>query len=374
MIRTLVLVSLVGLSACAALEGPARNTRGVRSSSKAVVSLPKVGSEPFQAEAVVEESPATIGAPNKPPSRSRRFEIESTALTRAFARPRTLGAEVVLPEGFRPDEQLAIAYHVPDIGEDPAEVAERFANLEKRPRLVLVVLDPRGIHGHHAFVDSVNEGPYGEALVTDLIPVLEQHLFAGTAVRRRYLTGVGLGGWSVVHLQLDYSHAFDSAYALEPEPLDQSNFYGCDLTSLWRGEDSSAGPARRLQMLREANLRSMLSSWESALGARGDDGLPLPLFEGPGGQFDADVVNALRRHDPTAFVRQRGAALAPRLGGKIHAVAVNGDVYGRELSMRSFATALDSVRVAGVFRTVDVLDIDEAMIGVWASMTTPPKP
>lgn len=373
MIRTLLLISLIGLSSCAALEGRARTTRGATSSPKAVVSLPKVGGEPFQAIAI-DEPVVVAETQGQPPSRSRRFEIESTALTRAFARPRTLGAEVVLPEGFRSDEQLAIAYHVPDIGEDPAEVAEHFAGLEKRPRLVVVVLDPRGIHGHHAFVDSVNEGPYGEALVTDLIPVLEQHLFGGTSVRRRYLTGVGLGGWSAVHLQLDYSHAFDAAYAIEPEPLDQSNFYGCDLTSIWRGEECSAGPARRLQMLREANLVSLLASWESALGARGDDGQPLPLFEAPGGQFDTDVVNALRRYDPAAFVRQRGAALAPRLGGKIHAVAVNGDVYGRELSMRSFAAALDSVRVAGVFRTVDTLDVDETMIGVWASMAMPPKP
>jgi hypothetical protein len=339
------------------------------------VMLPQSSAVPFEEVPTPAATAPDTAEPVAAPRRSSRcFEIESAALTRAFGRPRTLGVEVVLPEGFKTDEDLPIAYHVPDIGQDPADVAEHFAKLDKRPRLVLVVLDPRGINGHHAFVDSVNEGPYGAALVTDLIPVLEQHLFAGSAARRRFLTGVGLGGWSVIHLQLEYCHAFDGAYAFDPEPLDQRNFYGCDLTRAGTDDPSQIGPARHLKNLREGALNGRLTSMESAFGARGDDGRPLPLFADRGEHFDLDVVAAFARQDPAAQIRERGAALAPRLAGKIHAFAHNGDALDRDLSLRSFAATLEQAQIAGTFRTFDALDVDEAILLAWSAMTTSIQP
>jgi hypothetical protein len=302
---------------------------------------------------------------------SRRFEIESAALTRAFGRPRTVGAEVVLPPDFRPGEDIAIAYHVPDLGEDPTDLAERFAGFANLPRIVIVVLDPRGIHGHHAFVDSVNEGPHGEALVTDLLPVLEQHLFGGSSPRRRFLGGTGLGGWSAIRLQLEYCHAFDAVYAFDPEPLDLRCFYGSDLTQP-RGAEPRA--AQRMHNLREGGVGARLLCLESAMGARGDDGAPLPLFSRATGQLDEDVVAAFARHDPASRVRSRGAVLAPRLTGKIHAIARAGDLLGRDVALRSFAAALAEAGVQATIRTPDDFDLDAAILGGWASMVQLAQP
>ncbi len=368
MIRPLVLASALLASACVAVT--ARPPRDVVSLPKIPVASVQAGEAPTvvgPTEGVVVYGPAL-------PMHSRRFEIESAALTRAFGRPRTIGAEVVLPEGFRPDENLAIDYHVPDLDEDPVDVAERLATIAGRPRLLLVVLDPRGIQGHHAFVDSVNEGPHGEALVTDLIPVLEQHLFGGSVARRRFLTGVGLGGWTVIRLQIEYSHAFDAAFAFDPEPLDMHSFYGCDLVATARGQENRLAPARRLQGLRGGRLAGRLASFESALGARGDDGKPMPLFRGSDGEFDPDVVAGFVRRGPAEILRERGAALAPKLVGKLHALAHRDDPYGRDASMRSFAAMLDALHVPGVFRTVDGLDFDAAMLGAWNAVLAPAKP
>jgi len=356
---SLALALLLTASACASL--PAK-------SNPRVISLSRPGSTAAQGSTDAIELETVDGLRGS----SRRFEIESAALTRAFGRPRTVGAEVVLPDGYRPGEGLAVAYHIPDLGQDPAQLAEHFAEIEDLPRIVLVVLDPRGIYGHHGFVDSVNEGPHGEALVTDLIPVLEQHLFAGASARRRCVSGVGLGGWSAIQLQLEYRHAFDAAFAFDPEPLDMRSFYGADLTTSLLTEGGAAAP--RLRTVREGSLGIRVASLEAALGARGTDGRPLPLLLRSGGGVDPDVVAAFTRRDPATLLRLRGKELASRLQGKIHALAHAGDPLGRDESLRSFQSALTEAGVSSVIRILESFDIDEVVAAAWATVVEPARP
>ncbi len=361
--RLLILASLLVFAACSARSN---------SATRSTIALPWNGVEPVPVETdnVPSDEPKAVSSL---PSRSRRFEIESAALSRAFGRPRTVGAEVVLPAGFRPDTELVIAYHVPDLGEDPARVAERLFDLDVPAGLVIVVLDPRGIHGHHLFTDSVNEGPHGEALVTDLIPVLEQHLLSGKSPRRRCVVGVGLGGWTAIHLQVEYPHAFDTVFAVEPDSLDLHNFYGADLSSADSGGKRSSA-SRRLRLLRDGGLAARLASFESALGARGNDGLPLPLFAGGGSDVEADVIAGFTRRDPATIVRERGKTLAPRLERKIHAAARSGDRWGRDVALRSFAMELERAGIQSSIRIPDRLDIDESIVGAWAASLAPPRP
>jgi len=362
----------LGAAACSSTFKASTSSSMSRSTTRAAIALPWRGPENVPIEGIVAPVDETLGLPS-PGARSRRFEIESAALTRAFGRPRTVGADVVLPVGFRPDADLAIAYHVPDLGEDPARLAEHLADLDVPDGLVVVVLDPRGIHGHHLFTDSVNEGPHGEALVTDLIPVLEQHLFAGGSPRRRCVVGVGLGGWTAIHLQVDYPHAFDAAFAVDPDPLDLRTFYGADLSSPEAAVKNSSS-TRRLRFLREEELAGRLASFESALGARGDDGLPLTLFSGAGGNVDAAVVVGFARRDPATILRERGKTLAPRLGGKIYAAALLDDELGRDVALRSFGAELETAGIRSSIRTPDVLDVDQSIVGAWAAMLVPPRP
>ncbi|MBL8861929.1 MAG: hypothetical protein JNK02_07940 [Planctomycetes bacterium] len=320
-------------------------------------------------EAEVEPSSPSASEP-EPTGRSRRFEVESPALTRAFGRPRTVGAEVVLPEAGVSDTTPSVVYHVPDLGEDPVHVAERLARIGVPAGLVLVVLDPRGIRPHHLFLDSVNEGPNGEALVTDLIPVLERHLFAGAWAERRFLTGSGLGGASVIRLQLDYAHAFDAVYAFDPDPLDMRSFYGLNLPRV-ADEGPSAGAIAALRLPRVA---ARLACLESALGARGDDGIPQPLIARHGSAIQADVVAAFGRRDSARFVRERGRSVAARLDRKIHAVARRGDPLGRDESLRSFADELSAAGLTFGIRIPDDYDFTAAITGAWSAMLAAPRP
>ena len=353
-------VLLACLATACALP-PERNPRAV------VVLSPRPESSEIAAGAeadLVVEPDSRLDESAPASARSRRFEIESAALTRAFGRPMTVGAEVVLPQRFSRADDFTIVYHVPDLGEDPARVAESLAALLPESGLVLVVLDPRGIFGHHLFVDSVNEGPQGEALVTDMLPVLEQHLAVSASARRRILTGNGLGGWSAIRLQIEYCHAFDAAYAFDPDPVDLRCFYGADLTrALW-----DAPSPRTARGLREDRLSRRIASFESAIGPRGADGQPMALFAGPGEQLRTEVVAAFARRDPAAHVRLRGKTLAARLDGKIHAIARGGDALSRDVALRMFEAELAEQGIQSVIRTPERFDLEESIVGAWGSM------
>jgi len=55
-------------------------------------------------------------------------------------------------------------------------------------RTVLVALDASIATGHHEFADSANNGPWGKALVAELIPELEKNFRMLAAPSARYVT------------------------------------------------------------------------------------------------------------------------------------------------------------------------------------------
>ena len=59
--------------------------------------------------------------------------------------------------------------------------------------MIYVFLNARCALGHHEFADSVNNGPWGEALTTEFIPALEKEFGAFGAPRGRFLTGHSSG-------------------------------------------------------------------------------------------------------------------------------------------------------------------------------------
>lgn len=219
----------------------------------------------------------------------------------------------------------------------------------------------------------MNEGPQGEALVTDLIPKLERELYGGQSTARRFVSGRGMGGWSAVRLQIEYPHAFDAAYAVEPDPLDMRSFYGADLAVAKnfyrdsRGEPVRVG-GRRLASRCEDELARRIASFESALGPRNDDGLPMPLFVRESGDLKRDVVAAFVRQDPAGRIRERGTSLAPRLVGKIHAIARLDDPFGRDRSLREFQQELMVAGIDSTVRTPQDFDAEAILMATWNTM------
>jgi hypothetical protein len=108
----------------------------------------------------------------------RWFEMKSALLSRATGRDVMLRAGIALPAGWDdPNHRRRIfpaVYVVPGFGgrrDAAASMARLLADPATRelvPQAAWVVLDPECPLGHHAFVDSAANGPWGTALVEEL--------------------------------------------------------------------------------------------------------------------------------------------------------------------------------------------------------------
>ena len=69
-------------------------------------------------------------------------------------------------------------------------------------------------------VNSVNNGPYGDALVKEMIPYLEAHFRMIAKPYARVLTGGSTGGWESLGVQVFYPDFFGGTWTLYPDSID----------------------------------------------------------------------------------------------------------------------------------------------------------
>src|SRR5262249_31681401 len=118
--------------------------------------------------------------------------VPSKVLSAFHGRPMSYRVGIVLPPTFNPDREEKYALLV-DVG----GVGTRYTHAEHippDPRFVVIVPDGAGPYGDPYQVDSANNGPYGEALTTEVIPYVEKlyHCGGGGA---RFTCGGSTGGW-----------------------------------------------------------------------------------------------------------------------------------------------------------------------------------
>ena len=125
-------------------------------------------------------------------------------------------------------------------------------------------------------VNSVNHGPYGDALVEELIPYLEEHFRLITEPHARVLTGGSTGGWSSLALQIQHPTVFGGTWTFYPDPIDFRRF---QLINIYEDENAFivpnaayGAPERMLQRTPEgqplATVRQ-ISQLEHAQGTQG---------------------------------------------------------------------------------------------------------
>ncbi|MEO5829441.1 MAG: alpha/beta hydrolase-fold protein, partial [Rhodanobacter sp.] len=88
------------------------------------------------------------------------------------------------------------------------------------PPMIWVFLDESSATGTHEFADSVNNGPWGQALTTELIPHLETSYRMDGKASGRFLNGHSSGGWATLWLQTRYPKVFGGTWSTSPDPSD----------------------------------------------------------------------------------------------------------------------------------------------------------
>src|SRR2546421_1119977 len=165
----------------------------------------------------------------------KRIKIKSDVLSRFWGIPVYLGATVVLPKGYdeNPNVRYPVVYAQGQLGsppyyfnEDPESARSQqglraSSNVQpgyeffqewtsdKFPRfLAISFVEPSPFFPDGYSVNSVNNGPYGDAIIQELIPAVEKQFRAIGKGYSRILEGASTGGWGSLDLQLKHPDFF----------------------------------------------------------------------------------------------------------------------------------------------------------------------
>ncbi len=268
-----------------------------------------------------------------------------------------LRAGVILPRDFdrNPNLRYPLRVHIGGFGTRYTAVGRIMApgsafraswDADDAPRMVFLHLDGAGPLGDPYQVNSANHGPYGDAVVRELIPEVERRFRGAGRGSGRVLDGGSTGGWVALALQVFYPDEFQGAWSFCPDPVDfrsyqRVNIYedaSAYLTADGATERPSARDSRtgqvRLTMRQECGRENLLGaggsytcsglqwgSWNATFSPKGRDGLPVPLWDPHTGRIDHDVAvqwrgvrPAARPGIPLADARSQAARQAAHLG------------------------------------------------------------
>ncbi|MDD8027167.1 MAG: alpha/beta hydrolase-fold protein [Acidobacteriota bacterium] len=317
--------------------------------------------------------------PIVPPKDTRyikHVKIRSERLSQFWGRPMELGACLLLPEGFDehpearyplivfhghfpatfggfreepPDPDLKPDYsdrfHMPGYNRVEQEYAHQFYKDwtgQDFPRVIVMEIQHANPYYDDSYaVNSANLGPYGDAIVRELIPYVEKTFRGLGQGWARYLYGGSTGGWEALAAQIFYPDEFNGCVAACPDPIDfraytvidiysQKNAYYAD--GPWKktprpGQRNDLGEVATT--LEQANHRELaLASrgrsgdqwdvWQAVFSPVGDDGYPKPIWDKRTGVIDPQVAAYWKEHyDLGAILRRDWKTLGPKLQGKI---------------------------------------------------------
>lgn len=267
------------------------------------------------------------------------FHFRSELLSSFWGRDIQMSATVVLPPGFDKEAANPVCFNIHGFGGGYKMGGMRGRELLRKmesgyPRLVYVFLDGNCPLGHHVFADSVNNGPWGTALVNEFIPELELEFGFGGTPELRFLTGHSSGGWSSLWLQVCYPAFFNGTWSTSPDSVTFSDFSGIDMYSdenIYVDAEGQERPIIRMEGEVRRSLKEyailerkskpyggQIDSFDAVFSPRAEDGRPMEVFDRETGVIDREVVAYWERYDILRFVRKHWGLLQRVLPGKVH--------------------------------------------------------
>jgi hypothetical protein len=288
-------------------------------------------------------------------------KIQSQQLTAFYGRPIFLRAGIVLPRDYERDplRRYPLWVRIGGLNSRYTSVLSLMGEksefrktwqADDAPRLILLQLDGAGPCGDPYYINSANNGPFGDALVQELIPHVEARFRAIGQPPGRVLSGSSTGGWVSLALQVFYPDFFNGTWSSCPDPVD---FRAFELVNIYqddnayvnqygneRPSDRDLNGEVRLTMRREVGVENLLGQgnsytlsgeqwgeWNAAFGPRGADGLPVPLWDPRSGKINHAVAEQWKQYDLRLVLEQNWQTLGPKLRGKIHIAAGEADAY-----------------------------------------------
>jgi hypothetical protein len=293
----------------------------------------------------------------------KRVKIQSKLLSEFWGHPIYIGATALLPKGYEehPDVYYPVNYiqghfslRAPNgFRTEPAENGDQWSSFgydfyknwisDDFPRMICVTFQhPCPYFDDSYAVDSVNVGPYGAAITTELIPYIDEHFRIISKPYARVLSGGSTGGWESLALQVFYPDLFGGAWVFYPDPIDFRRYI---LTNIYEDDNAFYPPGREwiiperpwmrdvtgqieVTMRQVSQLEEVLGSkgrsgqqldiWQAVYGPIGEDGYPRPLWNKLTGEIDHEVAEYMKEHyDLRYYLEKNWAAIGAKLAGKL---------------------------------------------------------
>lgn len=330
------------------------------------------------------------------------YERKSPLLSEAAGRDVMHRAAVVVPRDYDNIQAARrfwpTVYIIPGFGgrwSDAVGIAELLARPDTRellPQAVHVVLDPESAWGHHGFVDSEANGPRGTALVTELIPALEERFRLVREPSARVVTGHSSGGWTALWLLASHPGTFGMAFASAPDPVDFSAFQTVDLyrgANLFADAQGIEQPAMRIPLGPGHDLVPMTVrdevSMERAISPRGasgeqwdawaamwspmDDrtGAPRRIANPVSGEIDPVTVEAWSAFDLARLARS-DQGTADTIARRAQILCGDRDSFYLDRAVRKLADVLLPISRDGTMGLIEVIpDLDHGTVATIAT-------
>nr|WP_231873836.1 alpha/beta hydrolase-fold protein [Luteibacter rhizovicinus] len=304
------------------------------------------------------------------------LDVTSRLLSHFSGRPTHMRGWVLLPPGYNSGARTRYptVYFTHAYGGDKNSLVDDVVTVHlatskgEMPPMIWVFLDQSGTTGTNEFANSVNNGPWGDALTKELIPELEAKFRMDAKPSGRLLTGHSSGGWATLWLQTQYPKIFGGTWSTSPDPVDFHDFSGVDIytrnANFYRRPDGMLWPISRVHFHGEgsfadaAQLERVLgpyggqvSSYEWVFSPRNVDGTPMLLFDRYSGQIDPQVqAYWIEHYDIARYIRLNWPTLKPDLDGKIHIVVGTEDSWYLDGAVHKLKAVLDGLHARSDIR------------------------
>jgi len=326
----------------------------------------KVHIDPTKAESIKISCSHVIPRIEIPPDTKwvKRIKFKSKILTDFWGQPMYIGATILLPKGY--DEHPDVYYPVnyiqghfslraphgfrtePPSGEDPRGRQKsgyefyKYWISDECPRMITVTFQhPCPYFDDSYAINGPNVGPYGDALLKDLLPKIEENFRIIRKPYARLLSGGSTGGWESFALQLFYPDFFGGTWTGCPDPIDfrrfqvqniyeQPNMYYTiyEWMKVEIPETRSTDGDISFMMKDRCHYELVIGDknrsglqwaiWNAVYTPVGEDGYPNDLWDWMTGEINPEVAEEWKKYDLSLYLRENWSWLGPKLVGKLH--------------------------------------------------------
>lgn len=288
-------------------------------------------------------------------ARALDFPVHSNVLSKFAGHPVSLKTWVLVPPDYSPNSHkkwpavyVLGAYASYHENKNDLSFMAYLAELTDKgvlPPLIWVFPDYATRSGVTEFLDTPNDGPWGTAFTTELIPALEQAFRMDGRSSGRLLWGHSSGGWASIWLQLNYPRLFGGAWATAPDSCDFSNFSGVDLyqpnANIYADNVGRLLPIARENGQPIATMRDwtraedtlghvggILRSYDYMFSPRSHDGTPEFMFNHVTGSINPAIVSYWKDHyDLARLVSRMPRRATAELSHKLRIVVGTEDTH-----------------------------------------------